>query len=208
MGYKRIELPYDYNFLEPYIDTQTVKLHYDVHHKGYEQKLNAALKKSNEEKHITNKFPTVEELMKNYQKIKDRDLKIAIREFGGGLINHNFLWKEFSKENNKIQNGNLLESINKKWGSFEKFQEDFQNEVLSLFGSGWVWLAKRKNNDLKIIKTFNQDNPWFLNFKPIIGIDLWEHAYYLKHNANRKEYLEDFWKIIDWKKAEDRFNEN
>ncbi|BDV02698.1 MAG: superoxide dismutase [Mn/Fe] [Candidatus Hepatoplasma vulgare] len=206
MGYKKINLPYNYNFLEPYIDEQTMKFHYDVHHRGYEEKLNNALKTHNQE-NLEKKYPTINDLMKNYQSIENKELKIAIREFGGGLINHNFLWTELTKNPKQLtEDGNLKKAIISKWGSFENFKSEFEKESLSLFGSGWVWLVKRGGKGIKIIKTFNQDNPWFLNFTPIIGVDLWEHSYYLKHNANRKEYLSDFWSVIDWEKAEERFN--
>ncbi len=196
MPYSRNSLPYKYDDLEPFVDKKTVELHYEKHHKGYEDKLNLAIQNTD----IDKKYKTIEELMKNYQNIDDAELKVKIREFGGGLINHNFLWNNL-KKGTSLSDSKLKEKIIETWGSIENFRNELKRESLSLFGSGWVWLVKRSNGDLKIIKTFNQDNPWFLKFIPIIGIDLWEHSYYLKHNGNRSDYFEDFWNVINWDEA-------
>ncbi|BDV03789.1 MAG: superoxide dismutase [Mn/Fe] 2 [Candidatus Hepatoplasma scabrum] len=201
MEYKRIELPFKYEYLEPYIDRRTIQLHYENHHAGYERNLIAKIKNVGFEK----RYPTLEDLMRNYQKIENPEVRIAVREFGGGLINHNFLWT-ILKPNIELKDGNLKRAIEREWGSFAKFKEEFTREVKNLFGSGWVWLVKRKNGSLKIIKTFNQDNPWFLKFTPIIAIDLWEHSYYLKYNSDRMGYLENYWNIINWDQAEECYN--
>lgn len=112
------------------------------------------------------------------------------------------------KLNTKLaDDSNLKKAIEEHWGNLESFKKILKNESLELFGSGWIWLIKKSNGSIKIIKTFNQDNPWFLKFIPIIGIDLWEHSYYLKHNANRGQYFEDFWNVIDWEQAEKNFND-
>ncbi len=206
MFYKRIELPYKSNELEPFIDKETVENHYGGHHKIYEDKLNKLLDGHAD---LKIQYPTLLDLMKNYQRIQDRDIKIGVREVGGGLINHNFYW-EILKPNVTLNDGLLKEEIEKQWGSLEVFKEEFKKEVATLFGSGWVWLVKKNRTDseLKIIKTFNQDNPWFLGFTPIIGMDLWEHAYYLKHQYKRLGHFEDFWNCINWEKAESNFKES
>ena len=196
MPYFRKDLPFEYDALEPYMDRETVKLHFEKHHKGYQDKLNIAVK----DKGIEEKYSTIEILMKNYQYVEDQEIKVRIREFGGGLINHNFFWDNLRKDV-KFLDSNLKDEIIKTWESVDNFKEELKRESMNLFGSGWVWLVKRSNGDLKIIKTFNQDNPWFLKFIPIIGIDLWEHAYYLKHNSDKLSYFEDFWNLIDWDKA-------
>ncbi len=200
MPYLRKKLPFNYDELEPFMDSKTVELHYEKHHKGYQDKLNEAIKNKN----LEEKYKSLEDLMKNYQNIDDDQLKISIREFGGGLINHNFLWDTLKKDV-ELKDGELKKKIEETWGTLENFKYEFKKISLSLFGSGWVWLVKRSNGDLKIIKTFNQDNPWFLKFKPLLGIDLWEHSYYLKHNSNRANYFEDFWQIINWDKVEENF---
>lgn len=202
MKYERIELPFEYDALEPYIDELTVKYHYEKHHKSYEDKLNAALEGTD----IYEKFPTIELLMKNYQKIEEPEIKIAIRQFGGGLINHNFLWENL-KKNTVLQNEDLINEINEEFGSVEKLEEKIIEESLKLFGSGWTWLVRRKEGGLKVIKTFNQDNPWFLGFDVLIAIDNWEHAYYLKHNADKMAYLQDIIKVINWEDVEKKYLE-
>ena len=201
MGYKRIKLPYSYDALEPYMDKETVELHYEKHHKGYEQNLEKVICKMN----VYEGFPNIIDLLKNYQKINNDEVKIAIREFGGGLANHNFFFKSIKNEETFDKNLEVVKAIELYWGSIEEFKKEFEKQVQNLFGSGWVWFVKRKNNSLKIIKTFNQDNPWFLGFTPIIGIDLWEHSYYLKYQNRKIDYLNDFWKLVDWSFANEQF---
>ncbi|BDV03243.1 superoxide dismutase [Candidatus Hepatoplasma crinochetorum] len=201
MEYKRIKLPFKYDYLEPYMDKRTVQLHYENHHGGYERNLLTKIKDVGFER----RYPTLEDLMRNYQKIDNPEIRIAVREFGGGLINHNFLWT-ILKPKVQLKDGNLKSAIEKEWGSFDKFKDEFTREVKNLFGSGWVWLVKRKNGSLKIIKTFNQDNPWFLKFTPIMAIDLWEHSYYLKYNSDRMGYLDNYWNTINWDQAEEYYN--
>ncbi len=205
MPYFRKTLNFKYDALEPFIDGETIKVHYEEHHKGYEDKLNLAVKGKN----LEEKYKTIEDLMKHYQEIEDSELKIKIREFGGGLINHNFFWNILKKDSEPLsEDSELLKKINETWNSLEEFKKEFKKEALSLFGSGWVWLVKRTKGDLKIIKTFNQDNPWFLKFTPIIGIDLWEHAYYLKHHGDRSSYFDDFWNLINWEEVNKKYEED
>ncbi len=201
MVYKRIILPYSYDALEPYFDKETVKLHYEMHHKGYETNLNKSIENSN----IGEKYTDLIELLKNYQEIAAPEIRVSIREFGGGVANHNFFFQSLKKDVKIDENFEIVQEIIKNWGSLENFKIDFSNQVKDLFGSGWVWFVKRKNNSLKIIKTFNQDNPWFLGFIPLLGIDLWEHSYYLKFQNRRNEYLENFWHLVDWNFVNEQF---
>ncbi len=201
MSYKRIELPYKYDALEPLIDKKTIEIHYEGHHKGYQDKLNEAIGDTDTYK----KYPDLIELMKNYQKIDDKDIKIAIREYGGGLANHNFYFQSLKKDAKLDEELEVIKAIIEHWGSIDNFKKEFEDQIKDLFGSGWVWFVKRKNNSLKIIKTFNQDNPWFLGFEPLIGFDAWEHAYYLKHLNNKLAHFRDFWNLIDWNFVNEHF---
>lgn len=203
MAYKRINLPYKYDALEPFIDKETMEIHYEKHHKGYETKLNNSLEGTD----IEIKYPTLISLVSNYQNVDNEQAKFAIREAGGGLINHNFFWDNLKKDV-VFKDSELKEEISITWGSLENFKESFKKEVLGLFGSGWVWLVRRKSGGLKIIRTFNQDNPWYLGFDPIIAIDVWEHAYYLKHNSARVEYFEDYWNVVNWDFAVEQYTKS
>lgn len=200
MTYKRIKLNYEFDSLEPYFDKKTMEIHYEKHHKGYETKLNEIISGTIEEK----KYPELIDLIKNYQNIERHDLKIAVRQFGGGLINHNFFFNHL-KIGTNLKEGKLLNAINEKFGSLEEMKEEFKKNALSLFGSGWLWLALTKKGQMKIVMTFNQDNPWFHGFRPIFGLDLWEHSYYLKYQSSRGDYVDNFWNVIDWNKAEENF---
>ncbi len=197
MKFKRIDLPFEYNALEPYIDAETVELHYEKHHKGYEQKLNDAFANT---VHAP-EFESLKQLMINYQKIEDPELRVSVREFGGGLINHNFYWQTLKPNIEINEDLELIKDIKKTWGSMENLKAEFKQATLELFGSGWTWLAKKSTGGLKIIRTFNQDNPWFLGFTPVFGIDVWEHAYYLKHKSNKGAHFDDIWNLIDWNVA-------
>ncbi len=201
MSYKRIELPYKYDALEPLIDKKTIEIHYEGHHRGYQDKLNEAIGNTDTYK----KYPDLIELMKNYQKIDDKDIKIAIREYGGGLANHNFYFESLKKDAELNEDLEVVKAIIQHWDSMDNFIKEFEDQIKDLFGSGWVWFVKRKNNSLKIIKTFNQDNPWFLGFEPLIGFDAWEHSYYLKHHNDKLAHFKDFWNLIDWNFVNEHF---
>ncbi len=201
MGYKRIKLSYDFDVLEPFIDSETMKLHYEKHHKGYETKLNESIEGTD----IENQYPDLIDLLKNYQKISSPEIKVSIREFGGGLANHNFWFNSLKKDIPMNENLEVIQEIKKHWGSIDEFKKEFAQQVNDLFGSVWVWFVKRKNNSLKIIKTFNQDNPWFLGFVPLLGIDVWEHSYYLKFQNRRDDYLNNFWSVVDWNFVNEQF---
>jgi Fe-Mn family superoxide dismutase len=196
--FERIKLDYNYQALEPHIDTETMRIHYECHYKGYQDKLNEALKSADE----LHKTQTLEDLLTSNS--LPRSLKLKVRDFGGGLYNHGLYFSQFSATPKKTPEGILLTALNKQFGSLEKFKKKFNEEASKLFGSGWVWLIKKHNNQLKIVKTTNQDAPINLG-KPLIGIDMWEHAYYLKHNCHKADYIESFWFVLDWAKIEERF---
>lgn len=186
-------LPYAYNSLEPYIDEQTMRIHHTKHHQAYIDKLNAALENAPQ---LQKK--SAEDLIKNLNKLPDT-IKTAVRNHGGGHLNHSFFWKILRKDVEPI--GEILEAIGDKFGNVDKFREMFKEACLTLFGSGWVWLVLNEKRELEIVKTSNQDNPLSEGKTPLLGIDLWEHAYYLKYQNKRADYVDAFFNVIDWEKV-------
>ncbi|KRM96792.1 superoxide dismutase [Liquorilactobacillus aquaticus DSM 21051] len=195
MAYTLPDLPYDYSALEPYIDEQTMRLHHDKHHQTYVTNLNVALKNHPE----LSELP-IEELMTQLDKVPE-GIKKAVRNSGGGHANHSLFWKLLSPHFDSNLEGPLREAIDSRFGSFEKFKQQFTEAALSVFGSGWAWLVKDKNSALKIVTTPNQDSPLSEGLTPVLGLDVWEHAYYLKYQNRRPEYVEAFWHIVNWKEA-------
>jgi Fe-Mn family superoxide dismutase len=189
-------LPYSTDYLEPIIDTKTMEIHHGKHHQGYIDKLNEVL-----EKNSNIKFRDIEDLLKNINSLP-KDIQASVRNNGGGHFNHNLFWnilisvKDYEKPSPKMNS-----IIEKNFGSFEKFKKVFSEAAKNRFGSGWTWLILRDNR-LEILSTPNQDTP--LNEgKPILGLDVWEHAYYLNYQNKRADYIENFFKIINWKKVEE-----
>ncbi|MBI2106286.1 superoxide dismutase [Candidatus Woesearchaeota archaeon] len=190
------KLGYEYNSLEPFIDAKTMEIHHTKHHQAYIDKLNAALEKYSG---LQNK--NVDELIKDLSSIPD-EIKTAVRNHGGGHSNHSFFWKILKKDVDFF--GDVSDAINDKFRSFEEFKKKFSEAALGRFGSGWAWLVVN-NNELEIMSTANQDSPISEGKIPILGIDVWEHAYYLKHMSNRAAYVEDFFKVINWEQVEENF---
>jgi len=184
------KLPYDFDELDLFIDSETMKTHYNKHYKGYVEKLNVELEK------IKGKDLDLEEIVSSISKFNTK-----VRNNGGGAFNHALFWKMLSPVKTKLENP-LLYKLETTFGSFEKFKEKFEEEAKSRFGSGWVWLVLTKTNRLKIITTPNQDNPLMLSGRnksyPLLGLDLWEHAYYLKYKNERDRYIKNFWKVVNW----------
>ena len=199
MKFELPKLEYAYDSLEPFIDEATMKLHHDKHHQTYTDKLNAAL-----EKHPELKVKMAEELLMNLEKVPE-DIRKAVRNHGGGYVNHGFFWKILKK--NVTIKGKIKQEIEKKFGSFDKFKEEFTNASLNLFGSGWVWLVLNSNGELEIIGTSNQDSPISEKKFPLLTIDLWEHAYYLKYQNRRADYVSAFFNVINWEKVEENLSE-
>ena len=179
------ELPYGYSALEKAIDSQTVEIHHDKHHKTYVDNLNKLLAEKPELQ-----SETLEELM-------DSDIP-AIKNNAGGVWNHNFYWQEMKNVDSEDIPEELKQKIEKKFGSVEEFKTQFGTNALSRFGSGWGWLVEDKDGELEILSTANQDSPLSLGKKPLLGIDVWEHAYYLRYQNRRAEYIKNWWSVVNW----------
>ncbi|NCN39520.1 MAG: superoxide dismutase [Candidatus Aenigmarchaeota archaeon CG_4_10_14_0_8_um_filter_37_24] len=192
-------LPYTYNALEPFIDEQTMKIHHTKHHQTYVDKLNAALEIHKELKSIP-----IEDLLKNPDKIPE-DIRTAVINHGGGHANHSFFWPILKKD--VKPKGEILQAIENKFGSWQKFKEQFSDAAAKLFGSGWAWLVVNRK-ELEIITTKNQDSPLTLGKKPLLCIDVWEHAYYVKFQNRRSEYIEAFFNVVNWDKVNEHYLKN
>lgn len=197
MAFTLPPLPYDYNALEPNIDEETMHIHHDKHHQGYVDNLNKAVAGTE------NENKTLEELVKNAG-----SLSTAIRNNGGGHWNHSFFWEILSPDGGGQPEGKLADAINEAFGSFEEMKEKFNAAGAGRFGSGWAWLGVA-DGKLTICSTPNQDNPLMdvaeCKCTPVLGCDVWEHAYYLKYQNRRPEYLKNFWNLVNWKKASENF---
>ncbi len=189
------KLDYGYDALEPYIDAKTMEIHLTKHHQAYVDKLNDALHKPEGEKF--HNMP-VEELLKNLNDIPE-SIRTAVRNHGGGHYNHSMFWKLLKKDVKMSEKVNV--AIDESFGNFENFKKQFTDAAMNRFGSGWAWLVLNKGK-LEIVSTANQDCPISDGKKPILGIDVWEHAYYLKYQNRRAEYVENFFKIINWEEVE------
>jgi len=190
-------LGYAYDALEPYIDVRTMEIHHGKHHQAYVDNLNKAVagKKELEEK-------TPEQLLRMLAKVPE-DVRDAVRNHAGGVWNHTFFWSVLKKNQSKPK-GALAEAITKEFGNLEKLKEEFGRAAMGRFGSGWAWLVLNKGK-LEIMSTANQDSPVSEGKVPLLCIDVWEHAYYLKYQNRRAEYVANFWSIINWRKAEEYF---
>lgn len=189
-------LPYSYDSLEPFIDAKTMEIHHGKHHQTYVDKLNAAL-----EKYPELQKKEINELLKSLDKIPE-EIRNAVRNNGGGHANHSFFWP-LLKKNVKFEGG-IADAIKKRFGSFDKFKEEFSNATMNRFGSGWAWLVLDKGR-LEIVSSANQDNPLSDGKIPILTLDVWEHAYYLKYQNRRNEYIDAFFNVINWKKTNENF---
>ncbi|MGC9373662.1 MAG: superoxide dismutase [Bacteroidales bacterium] len=197
MSFKLPDLPYNYDALEPYIDARTMEIHHTKHHGGYTNKLNDAIKGTP----IENQ--SIEEILKEISKHS-----AAVRNNGGGYYNHNLFWEVMSPDGGGEPSGKLMDAIKKHFGSFDKFKDEFNQAAATRFGSGWAWLINQ-NGKLVIASTPNQDNPLMdiseVKGTPILGLDVWEHAYYLKYQNRRPEYIDAFWNVVNWDNVEKRF---
>ncbi|MBI3588862.1 MAG: superoxide dismutase [Candidatus Liptonbacteria bacterium] len=194
------KLPYAYDALEPYIDAKTMEIHYTKHHQTYINNLNTALEKHKEFGDVT-----AENLIKSLASIPD-EIRESVRNNAGGHVNHSFFW-QVMKTPGKITgpSDGLVEAMDKVFGSFDGFKDLFTKAALGRFGSGWTWLSVTSLGGLEIFSTPNQDNPLTEGLIPILGLDVWEHAYYLKYQNRRQEYIENWWHVVSWEKVEDHY---
>ena len=199
MSFQLPDLNYDFDSLEPHIDAKTMQIHHGKHHAGYTSKLNAAVEGTDLE------GKSIEDLLSNL------DLSnTAVRNNGGGYYNHCLFWEIMSPNGGGSPSGNLLSAIEKAFGSFDEFKAEFSKAAATRFGSGWAWLCAHSDGSLEICSTANQDNPIMNGIgcggSPILGLDVWEHAYYLNYQNRRPDYINGFFNVIDWAKVEEKYN--
>lgn len=198
MPFELAPLPYSYDALEPFIDAQTMTIHHDKHHAAYITNLNAAI-----EKHPELASWSVDDLLKKLNDVPE-DIRPAVRNHGGGHYNHDMFWNIMAPKSGGEPKGALAKAIESDFGSFAAFKTEFEKSANTRFGSGWAWLVV-KSGKLAVISTANQDNPLSDGLKPVAGIDVWEHAYYLKYQNRRAEYTAAWWNVINWDAVAARF---
>ncbi|MBM7693312.1 Fe-Mn family superoxide dismutase [Peribacillus deserti] len=200
MAFELPQLPYAYDALEPNIDKETMNIHHTKHHNTYVTNLNNALE-GNEE--LLSK--SVEEVISNLDAVPE-NVRTAVRNNGGGHANHTLFWQILSPNGGGEPTGELAEAISSKFGSFENFKEEFAKAATTRFGSGWAWLVVN-NGEIEVTSTPNQDNPVMEGKTPLLGLDVWEHAYYLKYQNRRPEYINSFWNVVNWEEVNNRYNQ-
>jgi superoxide dismutase, Fe-Mn family len=196
MAFELPPLPYGYDALEPYIDKQTMQLHHDKHHNAYITALNKALEG---QPHLV--AFSIEHLLENLQEVPE-DIRTTVRNNGGGHANHSMFWKIMKPQGGGAPKGELGHMIDAEFGSFDNFKSTFNDVASKRFGSGWAWLVINNDGKLQITSTANQDNPLTDGVYPLIGIDVWEHAYYLKYQNRRPEYLNAWWNVVNWEEVD------
>ncbi len=201
MSFQMIPLPYGYDALEPSIDAKTVEIHYTKHHQTYLNNLNAALEKHPELGNLS-----IEQILSDLNRVPE-DIRTIVRNNGGGYYNHNIYWAIMGPNKGGEPTGQLAQAINSTFGSFASFKEQLEKAGAARFGSGWAWLVKKQDGSLAIVSTPNQDSPLSEGMFPVIGVDVWEHAYYLKYQNRRAEYLTNWWNVVNWGEAERRFQQ-
>ncbi|MGH9534292.1 MAG: superoxide dismutase [Terriglobales bacterium] len=199
MPYEVPALPYAYNALEPHIDEATMRLHHDKHHGAYVTNLNNAL--AGEAQLASLK---IEDLLRRINEVPEK-IRTAVRNNGGGHANHGMFWAIMKPQGGGKPGGPLAQAIDKKFGSLEGLQTAFNDAGLKRFGSGWAWLVVNKSGDLEVLSTANQDSPYMEGLHPVMGNDVWEHAYYLKYQNRRGEYLSAWWQTLNWEEITKRF---
>ena len=198
MAFELPKLPYAVDALEPYIDAQTMTLHHDKHHQTYVTNLNGAI-----EKHPELADKSLEDLLMDLNAVPE-DIRMVVRNHGGGTWNHSMFWEIMGPDAGGAPSGELAQAVDSAFGSFDSFKADFEKAANGRFGSGWAWLVK-KGDGLAIVSTANQDNPLSDGATPILGIDVWEHAYYLKYQNRRAEYVTNWWNVVNWDAVAARF---
>ncbi len=199
MAHQLPELPYAYDALEPYIDEQTMRIHHTKHHNGYVSKLNATLEKYPDLQEVS-----LETLLRHLPSVPE-EIRTAVRNNGGGHANHSLFWTVMGPGGGGSPTGELAEAISATFGSFEAFKERFTHAALTRFGSGWAWLVLTGFGKLVVYSTPNQDSPYLDGFTPLLGLDVWEHAYYLKYQNRRAEYVNNWWNVVNWEVVAERY---
>ncbi len=201
MAFELPPLPYDYDALEPYIDTQTMHLHHDKHHAAYVNNLNAALQSSAELASLS-----VEDLVRRLKDVPE-SARTAVRNNGGGHVNHSMFWQIMKPNGGGEPSGELASAIQQAFGSFDAFKTQFNDAGVKRFGSGWAWLVIDQSGKLAVISTANQDSPLMDGLYPVMGNDVWEHAYYLKYQNRRPDYLNAWWNVVNWDEIARRYSQ-
>lgn len=201
MAFELPKLPYAVDALEPYIDAQTMTIHHDKHHQAYVTNLNGAI-----EKHPELAGKSLEDLLKDLSAVTE-DVRMVVRNHGGGTWNHSMFWEIMAPKSGgaPAARSDLAKAIDAAFGSFDAFKGEFEKAANGRFGSGWAWLVK-KGSGLSVVSTPNQDNPMSEGMTPVMGIDVWEHAYYLKYQNRRAEYVTNWWNVVNWDAVADRYN--
>jgi Fe-Mn family superoxide dismutase len=199
MAFELPPLPYDYTALEPYIDEQTMHLHHDKHHQAYVTNLNNALQGQSQFENMS-----IEELVRRLNEVPE-NIRAAVRNNGGGHLNHSMFWQIMKPNGGGEPSGALAQAIAQDLGSFEQFTKDFNDAGVKRFGSGWAWLVLNSSGKLQVLSTANQDNPLTDGHYPIMGNDVWEHAYYLKYQNRRADYLSAWWNVVNWDEVSKRY---
>lgn len=199
MAFEVPPLPYDYSALEPYIDTQTMQLHHDKHHAAYVNNLNAALKDNSQFASMS-----VHDVLHHINDVPD-SVRTAVRNNGGGHSNHSMFWQIMTPNGGGQPSGALANAINSTFGSFDAFKAQFNDAGVKRFGSGWAWLILDQSGKLQVISTANQDSPLMDGNYPVMGNDVWEHAYYLKYQNRRPDYLNAWWNVVNWDEVANRY---
>lgn len=200
MAFELPKLPYAYDALEPHIDARTMEIHHSKHHQAYTNNLNAAI-----EKHPELADKKIWELLQDLSAVPE-DIRGALRNNGGGFKNHSIFWKIMSPDGGGDPSGDLAEAINAAFGDFASFKEKFAAAGMTQFGSGWAWLCKADDGSLSVVATANQDNPLSDGLSPLMGIDVWEHAYYLNYQNMRGDYIAAWWNVVNWEEVSRRYN--
>ncbi len=201
MAFEVPPLPYDYNALEPYIDTQTMQLHHDKHHAAYVNNLNAALQNQSQLASWT-----VDDLVRRINEVPE-SIRTAVRNNAGGHVNHSMFWQIMKPNGGGAPTGELASAIQQAFGSFDQFKAAFNDAGVKRFGSGWAWLVLDQSGKLQVISTANQDSPLMDGMFPVMGNDVWEHAYYLKYQNRRPEYLAAWWNVVNWDEIARRYQQ-
>ncbi len=201
MAFKLPDLPYDFSALEPHIDARTMEIHHGKHHATYVAKLNEALEKAPDWS-----AKTLEEIVRGYDQAP-KEVQTALRNHGGGHLNHSLFWKMLAPKAGGKPSGDLLAAVEAAFGGFDALKDKFSSAAAGVFGSGWAWLVADKARKLSVVTTPNQDNPLTQGLVPLLGLDVWEHAYYLKYQNRRPEYIAAFWNVVFWDQVARNFRE-